>query len=128
MDEVRIDKWLWSARFYKTRNIAIDACRAGKVKIDGTSVKPSRTIKEGDIIALSLGPLNKTIRVKQLLHNRISAKLVAEYVEDLTPPEEYERIEFMKEFNAEHRDRGLGRPTKKDRRHIDKLKRGSNED
>ncbi|HLN52435.1 MAG TPA: RNA-binding S4 domain-containing protein [Lentimicrobium sp.] len=126
MDEVRIDKWLWSVRFYKTRNLAIDACRAGKVKIDGSSIKPSRIVKEGDIISLSIGPLNKTIRVKQLLHNRISAKLVPEYVEDLTPAEEYERIEFMKEFNAEYRDRGTGRPTKRDRRDIDRLK-GSGE-
>lgn len=120
--EVRIDKWLWSVRFYKTRNLAIDACKAGKVKIDSNSVKPSRTVKEGDVISLSQGPLNKTIRVKQLLHNRVSAKLVADYVEDLTPPEEYERIEFMKEFNAERRERGIGRPTKKDRRDIDRLK------
>lgn len=122
MEEVRIDKWLWSVRFFKTRNLAIDACKAGKVKIDGNSVKPSRIVKEGDIINLSQGPLNKTIRVKQLLHNRISAKLVSDYVEDLTPPEEYERIEFMKEFNAERRERGIGRPTKKDRRDIDRLK------
>lgn len=122
MEEVRIDKWLWSVRFYKTRNLAIDACKAGKVKIDGNSVKPSRIVKEGDIISLSQGPLNKTIRVKQLLHNRISAKLVPDFVEDLTPVEEYERVEFMKEFNAERRERGIGRPTKKDRREIDRLK------
>lgn len=124
MEEVRIDKWLWSVRLYKTRNLAIDACKAGKIKIDGSSVKPSRIVKQGDIISLSLGPLNKTIRVKELLHNRISAKLVNDYLEDLTPKEEYERIEFMKEYNAERRDRGLGRPTKKDRRFIDKLKGG----
>ncbi len=122
MEEVRIDKWLWSARFYKTRNLAIDACKAGKVKIDGNSVKPSRIVKEGDVLHISQGPLNRVIRVKQLLHNRVSAKLVPEYVEDLTPAEEYERVEFMREFNAEKRDRGLGRPTKKDRRHIDRLK------
>lgn len=128
MEEVRIDKWLWSVRFFKTRNIAIDACKAGKVKIDGNSVKPSRIVKEGDIINLSQGPLNKTIRVKQLLHNRISAKLVPDYVEDLTPAEEYERIEFMKEFNAERRERGIGRPTKKDRRDIDRLKGSDSSD
>ncbi len=122
MEEVRIDKWLWSVRFYKTRNLAIDACKAGKVKIDGSSIKPSRIVKVGDIISLSIGPLNRTIRVKQLLHNRVSAKLVNDYVEDLTPPEEYERIEFMKEFNSERRERGIGRPTKKDRRDIDRLK------
>ncbi len=122
MSEVRIDKYLWSVRIYKTRNIAIDACKAGKVKIEGNSVKPSRIIKEGDVINLSIGPLNRTIKVKALLHNRVSAKLVPDYLEDLTPPEEYERIQLMNEFNAEWRDRGLGRPTKKDRRFIDKLK------
>lgn len=122
MDEVRIDKWLWSVRIYKTRNIAIDACKAGKVKIDGHSVKPSRVVKLGDVIDISIGPLNKTIRVKQLLHNRVSAKLVIDYLEDLTPAEEYERIEFMKEFNTERRDRGMGRPTKKDRRDINRIK------
>lgn len=128
MEEVRIDKWLWSVRFFKTRNLAIDACKAGKVKIDGNSVKPSRIVKEGDVISLSQGPLNKTIRVKQLLHNRVSAKLVPDYVEDLTPAEEYERIEFMKEFNAERRERGIGRPTKKDRRDIDRLKGSDSSD
>lgn len=122
MSEVRIDKYLWSVRIYKTRNIAIDACKAGKVKIEGNSVKPSRIIKEGDVINLSIGPLNRTIKVKALLHNRVSAKLVPDYLDDLTPPEEYERIQLMNEFNAEWRDRGLGRPTKKDRRFIDKLK------
>lgn len=128
MEDVRIDKWLWSVRIYKTRNQAIDACKAGKVKIDGNSVKPSRIVKVGDIIALSIGPLNRTIKVKDLLNNRVSAKLVIDYLEDLTPQEEYERIQFMKEFNAEHRDRGIGRPTKKDRRHIDRLKGDSNQE
>lgn len=128
MDEVRIDKWLWSVRIYKTRNQAIEAIKAGKVKIDGSSLKPSRIVKLGDVISLSIGPLNRTIKVKELLHNRISAKLVPDYLEDLTPVEEYERIQLMKEFNAERRERGLGRPTKKDRRHIDKLKGGPKEE
>lgn len=128
MDEVRIDKWLWSVRIYKTRNQAIEAIKAGKVKIDDSSLKPSRIVKLGDVISLSIGPLNRTIKVKELLHNRISAKLVPDYLEDLTPVEEYERIQLMKEFNAEKRERGLGRPTKKDRRHIDKLKGGPKEE
>ncbi len=128
MDEVRIDKWLWCVRIYKTRNLAIESIKAGKVKIEGFSPKPSRIVKPGDIINLSIGPLNRTIKVKGLLHNRVSAKLVTEYIDDLTPIEEYERIQLMKEFNAERRDRGLGRPTKKDRRSIDKLKKGHKED
>ncbi len=122
--EVRIDKWLWCVRLFKTRNLAIEACKGGKVKIDGNAVKPSRVVKTDDIIHLAQGPLNRVLKVKQLLHNRVSAKLVNDYLEDLTPPEEYERIEFMKEFNAEYRERGLGRPTKKDRRIIDRIKKG----
>ncbi len=121
-DELRIDKWLWAVRIYKTRTMAGDACRAGKVKMDGIAVKPSRILKTGDIIHVSLGPLTRTLKVISLIHNRVSAKLVPESLEDLTPPEEYERIKFMQELNAEHRDRGTGRPTKKERRLIDKLK------
>lgn len=121
-DDLRIDKWLWAARIYKTRTMAGEACRAGKIKIDGIAVKPSRIIKPEDIITVSLGPLTRTVRVKALIHNRVSAKLVPDSLEDLTPAEEYERIKFMQELNAERRDRGTGRPTKKERRLIDRLK------
>lgn len=121
-DEVRIDKWLWAVRIYKTRSMAGDACRAGKVKMDDLAVKPSRNLKTGDVITVSLGPLTRTLKVTALIHNRVSAKLVPESLEDLTPAEEYERIKFMKELNAEKRDRGTGRPTKKERRQIEKLK------
>jgi ribosome-associated heat shock protein Hsp15 len=121
-DDLRIDKWLWAARIYKTRTMAGEACRAGKIKIDGIAVKPSRIIKPEDIITVSLGPLTRTVKVKALIHNRVSAKLVPESLEDLTPAEEYERIKFMQELNAERRDRGTGRPTKKERRLIDRLK------
>ncbi len=121
-DDLRIDKWLWAVRIYKTRTMAGEACRAGKVKIDGISVKPSRIIKPEDIITVSLGPLTRTVKVKALIHNRVSAKLVPESLEDLTPAEEYERIKFMQELNEERRDRGTGRPTKKERRLIDRLK------
>lgn len=121
-DELRIDKWLWAVRIYKTRTLAGDSCRAGKVKMDGIAVKPSRALKLGDVMTVSIGPLIRTLKVKALIHNRVSAKLVPESLEDLTPVEEYERIKFMHELNAEKRDRGTGRPTKKDRRFIDKLK------
>ncbi|MBK6964302.1 MAG: RNA-binding S4 domain-containing protein [Bacteroidales bacterium] len=121
-DELRIDKWLWAVRIYKTRTLAGDSCRAGKVKMDGIAVKPSRALKPGDVMTVSIGPLLRTLKVKALIHNRVSAKLVPESLEDLTPVEEYERIKFMHELNAEKRDRGTGRPTKKDRRFIDKLK------
>ena len=121
-DELRIDKWLWAVRIFKTRTMAGDACRAGKVKIDGHAVKPSRALKLGDEMTVSIGPLLRTIKVKALIYNRVSAKLVPDSLEDLTPAEEYERIKFMHELNAEYRDRGTGRPTKKDRRTIDRLK------
>ena len=78
--------------------------------------------KIGDVVEIHLNPLNKTVRVKALLHNRVGAKLVAEYLDDLTPAEEYERVELIREFNAEFRPRGTGRPTKSDRRQIDSLK------
>ena len=121
-DDLRINKWLWAVRIYKTRTMAGEACRAGKIKIDGIAVKPSRIIKPEDIITVSLGPLTRTVRVKALIHNRVSAKLVPDSLEDLTPAEEYERIKFMQELNAERRDRGTGRPKKKERRLIDRLK------
>jgi ribosome-associated heat shock protein Hsp15 len=108
-------------RIYKTRTMAGDACRAGKVKIQGQAVKPSRAIKSGDIIQVTLGPLNKTIQVKELIHNRVSAKLVSQSMLDITPEEEYERIKFMHEMKAGMRERGSGRPTKKERRDLDKL-------
>ncbi|GAB1404296.1 MAG: RNA-binding S4 domain-containing protein [Lentimicrobiaceae bacterium] len=122
MDEgLRIDKWLWAVRIYKTRTLAGEACRAGKVKMQGQAVKPSRSLKKGDIIDVSLGPLNKTIQVIELIQNRVSAKLVSQSMLDLTPPEEYERIKFMYQMKSGMRERGSGRPTKKERRDLDKL-------
>ena len=121
-DAPRIDKWLWAIRIYKTRTLATEACKAGKIKIDGQAVKPSRQLKLMEIITISQAPLTKTIRVKTLIHNRISAKLVPENAEDLTPAEEYEKLKLIQEVNGERRDRGIGRPTKKQRRLIDLLK------
>ena len=122
VDAIRIDKWLWAVRLYKTRTQASDGCRGGKIKIDGQNVKPSRDIKEGDEIEVQLSVIRKKVKVKQLLKNRVSAKLVENYLEDLTPVEEYEKLDMMKQLNHEKRDRGTGRPTKKDRRTITKLK------
>ena len=119
---VRIDKWLWAARLYKTRAIATDAIKGGKVKIDDTPVKPSREVKEGDIIQVQIEQLHKVVQVKSLIKNRVPAKMVPEVYTDLTPPEEYERIEFMHAYKGEWRDRGAGRPTKKERRMIEKMK------
>ena len=119
---VRIDKWLWAARLFKTRAIATDAIKGGKVKIDDTPVKPSREVKEGDIIQVQIEQLHKVVQVKSVIKNRVPAKMVPEVYTDLTPQEEYERIEFMHAYKSEWRDRGAGRPTKKERRMIEKMK------
>ena len=119
---VRMDKWLWAARLFKTRSLAADAIKGGKVKIDGNPVKPSREVKEGDIIQVQIDQLHKIVEVKTVVKNRVSAKQVPEVYNDLTPKEEYERIEFMHAYKAEWRDRGAGRPTKKERRMIEKMK------
>jgi ribosome-associated heat shock protein Hsp15 len=119
---LRIDKWLWEVRLFKSRSLATDACKAGKVKMDGSNVKASKEIKEGDIIIVSLNPLFKTVRVKQFPKSRVSAKLVPDFMEDLTLQSEYDRVKLIGETNSEYRDRGIGRPTKKQRRVIDQLK------
>ena len=119
---VRMDKWLWAARLFKTRSIAAEAIKGGKVKMNGTAVKPSREVKEGDIIQVQIEQLHKVVQVKIVVKNRVSAKQVPEVYTDLTPKEEYERIEFMHAYKAEWRDRGAGRPTKKERRMIEKMK------
>lgn len=121
-DTVRIDKWLWSIRIYKTRNKASEACRAGKVKINEIAVKPSREVKAGDIIVINLSPLIKTVEVVEAIKNRVGAKLVPQFANDLTPQEEYDKVKLINEMNFERRDRGSGRPTKKQRRLIDYLK------
>lgn len=118
-ETVRIDKYLWASRVFKTRSLASDACRGGKVKIDGKAIKPSREVKEGDIITVQLSGITKTIQVKLAATNRVSAKLVNGLLDDLTPPEEYERFELLKEFKSGQRQRGTGRPTKKERRELD---------
>jgi ribosome-associated heat shock protein Hsp15 len=121
-DDVRIDKWLWVVRLYKTRNLASEACRGGKVKIGGQSVKPSREIKLGDIIDLQWNSINRRVQVKKLATNRVGAALVEQLMTDLTPKEEFERLELLRQFKAENRPRGTGRPTKKERRDIDRIK------
>lgn len=122
MDTIRIDKWLWAVRLFKTRTQASDACRGGKVKIEGQNVKPSRDIKVGEEIEVQMGIVRKKVAVKAILKNRVGAKLVENYMEDLTPTEEYEKLDMLKQLNYEKRDRGTGRPTKKNRRDISKLK------
>jgi ribosome-associated heat shock protein Hsp15 len=120
---VRIDKWLWAVRVFKTRSQAAEACKGGKVKIDGVPVKPSREVKTGDIITVQSKSIKKTLKVLKPAKNRVSAKFVAELMEDITPPAELEKLEMIRQLNYERRERGAGRPTKKERRIIDKLKK-----
>lgn len=120
---IRIDKWLWAVRIFKTRSQATDACKSGKIKIDEITVKPSREVKLNEEIIVQIKHITKTLKVIGLLKNRVAAKLVANYMEDLTPPEEYEKEKMKKEINYEFRERGSGRPTKKERRFIDRLKK-----
>ena len=109
-------------RLFKSRSLATDACKAGKVKMDGSNIKASKEIREGDVITVSLNPLFKTVKVKQFPKSRVNAKLIPDFMEDLTLPSEYDRVKLINDTNSEYRDRGIGRPTKKQRRVIDQLK------
>ncbi len=122
-DVARIDKWLWSVRLFKTRSQATEACRSGKITINEQTLKPSREARIGDVIVIRQGPLTKTVQVKELLKSRVGAKLVSDYMIDLTPEEEYIKLQMTREVNFEIRDRGMGRPTKKERRIIERLKK-----
>lgn len=114
--EVRIDKWLWAMRVFKTRTIATDACKKGRVSIKGAVVKPSRTIKVGDIIDVRKPPITYTFRVLALTENRLGAKLVPDYLENLTPQSQYDLLEMTRISGFVDRRKGLGRPTKRDAR------------
>jgi ribosome-associated heat shock protein Hsp15 len=118
-EEIRIDKFLWAVRLFKTRSQASEACRKGWIKVTNIEVKPSRVVKVGDIIDVKQNPIFRKIKVLKLLHNRVGAKLVTGFIEDITPTEELKKLELIKEGNAIIRDRGTGRPTKKQRRDID---------
>ena len=121
-EEVRIDKWIWAVRLYKTRSQAAEACRAGKVKLGGVPVKSSHDVKVGEVYEITIEQLHKVVEVKALLGNRVGAKLVPDFMNDLTPAEEYERIQMIRQYNFERRDRGTGRPTKRERRDLDEFK------
>jgi len=119
---VRIDKWLWSVRLYKTRSISTDACKSGRVTIDGKTVKASKEIKIGDIIDIKKDNIQYKLKVLQLSEKRMGAALVDGFREDLTPASEYDKMRQIKSGGFEYRDRGLGRPSKKDRRNLSSFK------
>ena len=120
---MRIDKYLWAVRLYKTRSKATEACKNKKIWMEDTPVKPSKDISEGDVIQVKRTPAVYTYRVLQPLGKRVSAKLAGDYVEDITPKEEKEKIEEIKQVQKLDRPKGLGRPTKKERRKLDQVKR-----
>lgn len=116
---IRIDKWLWAVRLFKTRTLASDACRNGHVQLNNAPIKPSKDVKVNDVLTIRIGAFTKTVKVTGIIANRVSAKLAVDFVEDLTPPEEYEKLKSKKDDFFVKRDRGTGRPTKKDRREMD---------
>ena len=119
--DLRIDKYLWCIRVFKTRSEATDACKGNKVQVNGVPSKPSKEVKVGDMLVIRKGPVELTYRVKAALHARVGAALVPEYAENLTPEAELDKLHAPKEVFFVKRDKGTGRPTKKDRRTLDAL-------
>jgi ribosome-associated heat shock protein Hsp15 len=120
VENLRIDKWLWAVRLFKTRSQAAEAIKKGRVLINGEKIKPSRIVKKGEVIDIIKPPVTYSYRVIGLLGSRQSAKIVVDYVKDITKPEELERLELLKAGNVTaYREKGMGRPTKKERREID---------
>ena len=126
--EVRIDKWLWAVRLYKTRSLAAEACKAGHVTIAGQAVKPSRDVHVGEVINARTAEILRTVKVIGLIDRRVGPKIAGNYAEDQTPAEEYLRVIRRKEEAAAvpQRAKGSGRPTKKDRRQMEALEGESN--
>lgn len=121
MNEVRIDKWMWATRIFKTRTIAAEACKKNRVMVGGVNVKPSRMIKVGDVVQVRKPPVTFSFKVLALTERRMGAKLVPEYLENVTTPDQYEILEMNKISGFVDRARGLGRPTKKDRRELEQF-------
>lgn len=117
----RIDKWLWSIRAYKTRSIATEACKSGKVQINGTNAKASKEVRVGDIVNIKKMPVIYSFKVLGIISSRVGAKLVPDYAQNITSSEELDKLFLHNHAIFMQRDRGAGRPTKKDRRDIDEL-------
>jgi ribosome-associated heat shock protein Hsp15 len=115
-ETARLDKWLWAARIFKTRSIAADACKNGRVTKDGTTLKPSRSVKVGEIISVKKPPITYSFKILNAIESRIGAKLVPEVLENVTDPKQYELLEMSRISGFIDRQKGTGRPTKKDRR------------
>ena len=121
MNEARIDKWMWAVRIFKTRTIAAEACKKGRISINGALAKAARTVKPGDVIQVRKPPVTYSFKVLQTIEKRVGAKLVAEMMENVTTPEQYELLEMSRISGFVDRARGTGRPTKKDRRSMEEF-------
>lgn len=119
--EARIDKWLWAMRIFKTRTVATDACKKGRVTINDAPAKPSRTVKPGDVVKVRKSPVTYSFLVKQTVQNRLGAKLVPDYMENITPQSELDLLEVVKISGFIDRRKGLGRPTKREGRELSKF-------
>ena len=119
MSEARIDKWMWAVRIFKTRTIAAEACKKGRISINGALAKAARMVKPGDVIQVRKPPVTYSFKVLQAIENRVGAKLVPEVMENITSPEQFELLEMSKISGFVGRARGTGRPTKKERRELD---------
>ena len=128
LSEERIDKWMWATRIFKTRTIATDACKKGRVLMGGSAVKPSRVVKPGDIINVRKPPVTYSFRVKALTANRLGAKLVPDYLENITPQSELDLLEVVKISGFIDRRKGLGRPTKREGRELSRFKEEAMDD
>lgn len=117
----RLDKWLWAVRAFKTRSLAADACRAGSVMVNELPAKPGRDVHAGEVVAVRLGLMTRTLQVVGVPRSRVGAKLVAEFCTDLTPASEWEKVKVDRLQQVLAREKGSGRPTKRDRRVMDQL-------
>lgn len=118
-ETARIDKWLWAARIFKTRSIASDACKNGRVTIGGVNMKPSRSVKVSDVVSVKKPPVTYSFKVLKTIEQRVGAKLLPEIYENVTDPKQYELLEMSRISGFVDRARGTGRPTKKERRALD---------
>lgn len=120
-ENLRIDKWLWAVRIFKTRSLAANACKKNQVQIDGVNVKPSRIVNVGDKVHIKTPAITNIYLVKGLLGKRQSAKVVVDYVENITPQDEIDKLRAQRMVKAVTRDPGMGRPSKKDRRDMERF-------
>lgn len=119
--EARLDKWLWAVRIFKTRSIAAEACKKGRVSLNGNQVKAAHMVKENDVVQVRKPPITYSFRVLQAIEKRVGAKLVPQMMENVTPPDQLEILEMSKISGFINRAKGTGRPTKKERRELDEF-------